>query len=138
MSFVLDASVTAAWCFPDETSQMADAALNRLSDDEALTPGLWWAEIRNILVVSERRGRIDATDTDRFLADLSRLPIATDNDPIESTVFELARSHDLTIYDALYLELATRHALPLATLDRRLAAACGQAGVPLVGGATQR
>ena len=138
MSFVLDASVTAAWCFPDETSQTADAALNRLSDDEALTPSLWWAEIRNILVVSERRGRIDATDTGRFLSDLSRLPIAIDNDPVESNVFELARSHDLTIYDALYLELATRHALPLATLDRRLAAACGQAGVSLVGGATDR
>lgn len=58
MSFVLDASVTACWCFPDEQYATADAAMRRLVNEEALVPSLWTLEIRNILVVNERRGRI--------------------------------------------------------------------------------
>jgi len=42
----------------------------------------------------------------------------------------LAESYVLTIYDALYLDLALRLSLPLATLDRKLAAAAQRAGVP--------
>jgi predicted nucleic acid-binding protein len=133
MAFVLDASTTAAWCFPDESSQMADQAFDRLAQDEAIAPGLWWAEIRNILIVAQRRGRIDTTDTTRFLADLSKLPIAIDYNAAETTVLDLARRHNLTVYDALYLELASRLAMPLATLDRRLVAACQASGVPVIG-----
>jgi len=53
MSFVLDASVTACWCFPDERFAVADAAMQRLIDEEALVPPLWALEIRNILVLNE-------------------------------------------------------------------------------------
>jgi predicted nucleic acid-binding protein len=134
MPFVLDASTTAAWCFPDETSSSADQALDHLSNDNAFAPQIWWAEIRNILIVSERRGRIDPQDSGRFLSDLSRLPIAIDNDAQESAVLDLARRYSLTVYDALYLELALRHALPLATLDKRLASACEQSGGAVLSG----
>ena len=48
-------------------------------------------------------------------------------------VLALARTHRLTVYDAAYLELALRVDAPLATLDRKLAAAARAAGVPLVG-----
>jgi predicted nucleic acid-binding protein len=44
---------------------------------------------------------------------------------------ELADLYRLTIYDALYLELAQRLALPLATLDDALARATQRAGVTL-------
>ena len=134
MPFVLDSSVTAAWCFPDEQHRTAEAALNRLDGDEAIVPTLWWFEIRNILVVNERRGRVDATETASFLADLERLSIRVDRDPNSETVLSLARKHKLTGYDAAYLELARRLGLPLATLDRALIDAAGADGVPLVGG----
>jgi predicted nucleic acid-binding protein len=133
MPFVLDSSVTAAWCFPDEQHRTAEAALNRLDGDEAIVPTLWWFEIRNILVVNERRGRVDATETASFLADLERLSIRVDRDPNSETGLSLARKHKLTGYDAAYLELARRLGLPLATLDRALIDAAGTDGVPLVG-----
>jgi predicted nucleic acid-binding protein len=49
-----------------------------------------------------------------------------------SSVLEAARSHDLTAYDAVYLDLAVARGLPLATIDGPLQAACRQVGVELV------
>ena len=133
MPFVLDASTTAAWCFPDEDDSDADIAFDRLSAEPAIVPALWWVEIRNILIIGERRRRIDAAETARFLADLDRLPIRIDNDPINDVLLTLARRHAITAYDALYLELAIRHAAPIATLDKRLAKAARDAGMPVIG-----
>lgn len=133
MPFVLDASVTAAWCFPDENSDTAQAAFDGLADDEAVVPALWWFEIRNILVVNERRGRIDPSETAAFLADLARLPLRIDRKPDGDVVLALTRKHRLTAYDAAYLELARRFGAPLATLDKALATAARADGVPVIG-----
>ena len=132
MPFVLDASVTASWCFEDEEASVADAAMDRLPEDHAVVPALWWFEIRNILVVNERRGRIDSADSDVFLNDLARLPIRIESDPNERLVVELARTHRLTAYDAAYLDLAVRLTAPIATLDRALADAARAEGLELV------
>ena len=53
--------------------------------------------------------------------------------PDEVTIIALARRHRLTVYDAAYLELALREALPLATLDKALAGTAGAEGVSLIG-----
>ena len=132
MPFVLDASVTASWCFEDEEASVADAAMDRLPEDHAVVPALWWFEIRNILVVNERRGRIDSADSDVFLNDLARLPIRIESDPNERLVVGLARTHRLTAYDAAYLDLAVRLTAPIATLDRALADAARAEGLELV------
>ena len=133
MPFVLDASVTAAWCLRDETAREADAALDRLLDDEAIAPSLWWFEVRNILVVSERRGRIEPADTDTFLSDLALLPIRIEGVPNGRQVSALARKHGLTAYDAAYLELAVRLGAPISTLDRALAGAARAEGLDFGG-----
>ena len=132
MSFVLDASVTACWCFPDEQSVVADAALRRLTDEEALVPSLWTLEIRNILVVNERRGRIEPEDSDAFLRDLSLLPIRIRDDADAESLLELARGHNLTTYDAAYLCLALQTSAPVATLDRSLARAVQAEGLQVI------
>ena len=132
MPFVLDASVTASWCFDDESAHRADAAIDRLPHDHAVVPALWWFEIRNILVVNERRGRIDSADADMFLNDLARLPIRIERDPSERLVIGLARKHRLSAYDAAYLDLAVRLTTPIATLDRALADAARAEGLELV------
>ena len=132
MPFVLDASVTASWCFEDEGAPVADAAMDRLPEDHAIVPALWWFEIRNVLVVNERRGRIDSADSDMFLNDLARLPIRIESDPNERLVVGLARTHRLTAYDAAYLDLAVRLTAPIATLDRALADAARAEGLELV------
>lgn len=132
MPFVVDASVTAAWCFPDEDDRLADLAFDRLERDGAVVPVLWWFEVRNILVVAERRGRIDAASSVEFLDDLARLPIRIDREPDGPTVMALARRHRLTAYDAAYLELARRMGAPLASLDRALIDAARQDGLDFI------
>ncbi len=55
MAFILDASVTACWAFDDEDHPDAAEAFDRMADEEAVAPSLWWFEVRNILIVNERR-----------------------------------------------------------------------------------
>lgn len=133
MPFVLDTSIPACWAFQDEQDPRADAAFTRIRAEEAVVPSLWWFEIRNILVVNERRKRITESDTGVFLRDLAGLRIRVDRDPQENVVLRLARTHRLSVYDASYLELALREAIPLATLDAQLAAAAGAEGTELIG-----
>jgi predicted nucleic acid-binding protein len=133
MPFVLDASIAAAWVFPDEDAAVATEAAFQLVDDHALVPTLFWFEIRNLLLVGERRGRVDQPAGMRFLAHLDSLPLEDDRLPASAALLALARSHGLSAYDAAYLELAQRRAVPLATLDRRLAAAAEAEGVGLMG-----
>ncbi len=132
MSFVLDASVTACWCFPDEQSAAADAAMRRLLDEEALVPPLWALEIRNILLVNERRGRIEPEDSNAFLRDISLLPIRFRTDADPQSLLELARKHNLATYDASYLCLAVQASAPVATLDRSLARAVQAEGLQVI------
>ena len=130
MPIVLDVSVAVAWCLQDEESEAADRALDRLARDEAVVPALWWFELRNALVVNERRGRLEETDSVAFLREMDRLPIRFEERPGSSDlVLALARRHGLTVYDASYLEAGLRHGVPVATLDRKLAAAAAAEGI---------
>ena len=132
MPFVLDASITVCWLFDDEDHPHAAEALDRIRTDHALVPSLWWFEVRNTLLVNERRGRLTESDTLTFLGALRRLAIAVDP-ALNEDVLALGRRHRLTVYDAAYLELARRENLPLATLDQRLATAAQAEGVSLIG-----
>ena len=132
MPFVLDTSISACWAFQDEQDPRADAAFVRIKSEEAVVPSLWWFEIRNILVVNERRKRITESDTGVFLRDLAGLRIRVDREPEENVVLRLARTHHLSVYDASYLELALREAIPLATLDAELTAAARAEGSGLI------
>ena len=131
--FVLDASVVASWCFPDEFHPKAEAAFRRIADETALVPALLWFDLRNLLLMGERHNRLSEAQVALSLKDVSELPIEVDRAPDESRVLSLARMHRLTVYDAVYLELAQRKALPLATLDRALIDAARSEKVPLIG-----
>jgi predicted nucleic acid-binding protein len=135
-ALVIDASIAAAWAFADEHVH-AELTFARIGTEEALVPTLWWYELRNVLVTGERRGRLTEQETTRFLRDISGLRISLDRTPDEAAVMALARRHRLTVYDAAYLDLALREALPLATLDQALAGAAQAEGVSLVGHAAQ-
>jgi predicted nucleic acid-binding protein len=134
MGFVLDASVSLAWAFADEQNRVADRAetLLKTGGEIAFVPDLWWYEMRNILVVGERRGRISADGTAAFLSDLSELRIEMDAARDDLPLLDLARQHNLAVYDAAYLALALRERLPLATLDKRLQAAATAEGIALL------
>jgi predicted nucleic acid-binding protein len=130
MPIVVDCSVAAAWALVDERTAWTSAALQTATVEGTIVPSLFWYEKRNILVVNERRGRIEPSQSARFLADVDPL---TDVDvaPVESDLLALARTHNLTVYDASYLELASRLGLPLCTLDAQLIDAAARVGVAL-------
>ena len=135
MPFVLDASIAACWAFEDEDHPVAAVALERIRTDEARAPSLWWFEVRNTLLVNERRGRLTEADVAAFLRGLSRLGVTLDRTPDEAALLALARRHRLTVYDASYLELTQREGIPLATLDSELANAARADKLPLIGAA---
>ena len=136
MTLVVDASIRVAWAF-DEVNAVASEARERMRRETAVAPALWWFEVLNALIQGERGGRFTELGTARFLRDISRLAINIDRMLSEHAVLTVARRHRLTVYDAAYLELALREALPLATLDEALVAAARAEGVPLVGLASQ-
>lgn len=132
--FVLDCSVTMAWCFGDEATAYTDGVRDRLAEMRAVVPSLWALEVANATIVGERRKRLDEARSQRFFALLDALPIVIDDETSRrafSDVVHLARAHQLSAYDAAYLELAIRRGLPLACLDGKLRAAASAAGVKL-------
>lgn len=130
--FSVDASVAAAWLFEDERHPDTDALLTEIGGSIVFVPQHWHLEVRNALLVGERRGRITSELSSGGLTRLSRLPFRTDTDADLDVAMDLARSHDLSLYDALYLELAHRRQLALATLDRRLGQAASSTGLVLL------
>ena len=129
---VLDCSVAVSWCFEDEAGPETDAILDRVRDKGAVVPALWYLELGNVLVQGERRRRLTAADTATRLVQIAALPIATDDQSVGRVfgdIIALARSEQLTTYDATYLELALRLGVPLASTDRALVGAAQRQGV---------
>ncbi len=130
--FVLDCSVTMAWYFKDEANVYANTVRKSLTGASALVPTSWPLEVANILALGERRQRSTAAEASKWLRYLQMLPIHIDEEtPARawSDILHVARSYDLSAYDAAYLELAIRLGLPLASLDDKLKATAASAGV---------
>jgi len=133
--FVIDNSVVMAWCFQDEASQYADAILGSLEVLKAIVPSIWPLEVENVLLVAERRKRLSEADSTRFIALLTELPIMIEQESPERMMREilaLARDHQISSYDASYLDLAMRKGVPIATLDDGLIKASEQSQVPIM------
>jgi predicted nucleic acid-binding protein len=136
---VIDSSVAIAWCFPDEQDTYSQSVLDALAADQAIVPDLWHLEVANTLLVGERRKRSTQANTVTWFGFLTSLPIAVDEQTKAhafGATLSLAREHNLSVYDAAYLELALRRDLPLATLDEKLKTAAEAVGVPLFVGKT--
>lgn len=134
-AFVVDCSVAMAWLFHDEATAKTAALLKRLATETALVPGWWFVEVTNVLALAERKGRIAPAQSEAFIADLSKLGIERDDEAPDRAfpnLLPLCRTHQLTSYDAIYLDLAVRRNLPLATLDDDLRRAARKLGVRLL------
>jgi predicted nucleic acid-binding protein len=136
MSLVLDSSATLAWIYSDETTAAIQQLFDTVADTGAIVPVLWRLEVANSLTIAMRRGRIDAAFRRAALDDLALLDITSDTHTDTHAWAEtlvLADRYRLTVYDAAYLELAQRRALPLATLDEDLGAAASTLGLRVLG-----
>ena len=132
MAFVLDCSVAMAWLFPDEATEATERLRESLIETRAFAPSLWPVEVGNVLLTATRRGRIRVDEWPQIRVHLQALPIEID--PVSTSrtwdmSLELAHAHRLSVYDAMYLELAIRLRVPLATLDRTLRNAAQAVGI---------
>lgn len=136
MSFVLDNSVAITWCFEEEHTPATIGLLERIGNTGAIAPMLWPLEALNVLLLAQRRGRIDA-DRRQLLADFLRaLPVKLDEETAGRAWTEttrLAERFGLSSYDAAYLELAQRRQVPLASLDQDLRTAATALGLAVLG-----
>ncbi len=117
MSLVLDSSATLAWIYGDETTDPIRRVFEAVAEQGAFVPSLWRLEIANSLTVAVRRGRVDQEFRRAALADLGDLDIIVDaqtDSRAWNATLEFADRFLLTVYDAAYVELAQRRALPLA------------------------
>ena len=132
--FVVDNSVVMSWCFKVETNNYADSVLDRLTELVAVVPSIWPLEVVNVLLVAERQKRLSESDSIRFLTLLSQLPIFVEYERPEmmKELLALARSNNLSSYDASYLDLAMRKGIPMATLDNKLIEAAKRIDVPIL------
>jgi predicted nucleic acid-binding protein len=131
--FVADASVALAWIVESQSTKATDNLLAEAETGASVrVPVLWPFEVANALLILKRRGRIDQQGYDQARLDLRGLrPLLDEQGPqlaLGSTC-ELAERYDLSAYDAAYLELAMRSAVPLASRDAALNKAAKSAGV---------
>lgn len=135
-SFIIDCSITMSWCFPDEATPATAAVQDRLAEETAVVPVLWFVEVANVLAIAERKGRHTPSKSAVFIAQLAAMNLEVESE-LGARAFEhvlpLCREHGLTAYDATYLDLAMRRSLPLATLDDDLRRAAEKAGIATLG-----
>lgn len=129
MALVIDASIAATWCFPDEHTEYTNAVLLAVRESGAVVPRLWAYELRNSILVGLRRNRITKSHAEDLLYSISVLPVRL-TDPVSyDRVFELAHRQSLTVYDAAYVDVAMQEGLRLATLAGAQIRAARTAGV---------
>jgi predicted nucleic acid-binding protein len=117
----------------EKSDPRVEMAFDTVTRVETRAPNLLYYEIRNALLMSERRKRISEAMSASFLRDVALLPIRLEPPGDDASLMTLARHRKLTLYAAAYLELARREGLPLATLDRALEKAAVAEGVALFG-----
>lgn len=131
---VADASFCGAWILEDESSEDAEDLLKRVETDEVrlTVPALWKFEMLNLLRSACRRGRLNEAEAAAAQKVLSRVPLDQVDVPdsvAEEKILELSQAHNLSAYDAAYLELAKRFQIQLRTADRALKKAAHDCGV---------
>ncbi len=132
--FVLDTSVTVAWCFSSQANEYSRKVLLTLQETSAIVPAIWNYEIANAMLNAERRGKQSRAESVKFLEALEQLPITVVPDAgrgWRNLLLWMGKTHGLSGYDTAYLYLAMDRGLDLATRDAKLLAAAKSAGVSI-------
>lgn len=137
MVLVLDNSYAMAIAFDGPAAKVVPRLIIRIAEEGVVVPALWYWEFANGLAMALRYNRASRSDIEKQFADFSALPFSVD--PLAQELawthaVAIAGLHKLTVYNAAYLELAFRHSIPLAMLDKALARAARAEGVEVIGG----
>ncbi len=121
---VVDASVGIKLFVDEALSDQAHALFARLTEATPArlhVPDLFYVECSNVLWKYVRRMGMDAGDAGSFVDILGQLAlVVTPSAMLIRDALTIALEHEITVYDASYVALATSLALPLWTADRRL------------------
>jgi predicted nucleic acid-binding protein len=132
-SFIVDASVGFAWVYQGQATPETDHLLNEVAAGATvIVPALWFLEMSNVLLMAQRRGRLTTSQRKVAMEKLNAMQLTVDEEGTRHAfgkTSELADKYGLTIYDATYLELASRRSLPLASRDESLRKAAKQCGL---------
>lgn len=131
MAVVIDTSVMAAQLLQDEEhSHLAQTIMEQLDDEDMIVPRIFWYEIYHVLLKVKRAKRITQADYNTCLLQLQEeFSPSTDNEHDVKKMINLAEQHNLSVYDASYLETALRNRAGLATFDGPLAKAAAKESV---------
>jgi len=127
LAFVADNSVIVAWFSRSQATAYTDRMFKRLRTERVHVPGLWPTEFANAMVLLERRRILRREQVAQIGAKAAQLVTNIAEPAAVPLLIEVARRHDLTAYDAAYLELAMRLSFHLASKDGPLAAAARKA-----------
>lgn len=120
MRAVVDTNVIAYFLLGTEPFRQ-ECDLFWLAVDDPIAPASWEAELTNVLWMAARKHVIDIAEALRRL-DLAQA-LGVRSIPIASLWHgALVRAHTSRVpaYDTLFIELAEREAVPLATFDQAL------------------
>lgn len=126
---VLDCSVAVAWFLEKQADAYTDAAALAAETSLLVCPPLFRYELTNALLQAWRRGIISETYFLSSIEAAEKIPLRTDGAIPMPRLAKLAAHHELTAYDAAYLDTAMRNDALLATRDAKLAEAARRVGV---------
>ncbi len=131
MTVVIDSSYAMALALPDEAPPATSA---EVLGHALIAPHLFALEVANASVNSVRRRRYLPEDADKVCQTIESLGVEVLAPPAAGPSYyaRLALAHELTAFDAMYLDLALARRCPLATADVRLAVAARKAGVEVL------
>jgi predicted nucleic acid-binding protein len=131
---VIDSSAAGCWVLPDEPNDAAQELFAHACTDASVfhAPWLWLWEMGNMLAMGYARKRIAAEAVEEGLALLAAAKVNFDTAPSvhrQAQIARLSSTHELTFYDAAYLELVLRLNGQLASRDKQLQAAAKSCGI---------
>lgn len=132
MSLIVDASVAIAWFVRNQATGYTDRIRKQARRQRLHVPAVWPLEVTNALRQLERRKLLSNRQVDTIIELLEPLDIMVHKEPLAPRhLLAVSRNHDLTAYDASYLDLALALRYPVACCDGALKAALSAAGLKL-------
>ena len=121
LRYVIDCGVVIKWFLPkadsDRALHLRDALIS--GECELLAPDLLPIEFANVLW--KRRAELDRSTSSEMIRDLLDLDLTiAPSQNLLAAALDVARSHNCTVYDSLYLALAAANSIELITANAKL------------------
>ncbi len=123
MKFVLDASTAISIAVPQALGDTHAQGVMRMPErrDKPVCPHTWRVEVASGLHQAYLERKISEAAARTALRRLQALPVEFADAPAPTALFDLQIKHAISAYDAMYVAVALRLKLKIATHDSKLA-----------------